>query len=104
MLASIQPRRSRLLWRAIYIISTVLVISYIFFEVLDLDGSNLPWLRHPVKGHILVVNDLKEVERALFPARLEGWEHIPYLPPSYQGELGSFQGAGNVRMSPLAGC
>lgn len=40
--------------RGIYILSLLLVFSYIFFAVLDLDGSNFPRLFTPVKRTIIV--------------------------------------------------
>jgi len=44
-----------------------MVFSYIFFDVLDLDGSDFPPARYPVKSAAIVNNTLKEIERSYFP-------------------------------------
>ena len=40
--------------RAIYILSVLLVFSYIFFDVLDLDGSNFPRLLMRMERAVIV--------------------------------------------------
>ena len=54
MLSGSRPIHSSRVWRATYIVSTVLVFSYIFFDVLDLDGSNFPKLFAPVERNTIV--------------------------------------------------
>ena len=46
--------RGRPVRHAIHIASILLVCSYIFFDVLDLDGSDFPRLLHPVQKTIIV--------------------------------------------------
>lgn len=60
MLASFRSFKSSVLWRAISVVCVMMVCSYIFFEVLDLDGSNFP-LRSPLESTAIV----SEVEAAI---------------------------------------
>jgi hypothetical protein len=83
----------------IYIACTILVFSYIFFDVLDLDGSELP--SHPAKGAILTVNDLNEIERAYHPKSVEAWQDFTYDLTAYQRDLTSLHGPEELRISPL---
>ncbi len=46
--------RSSGLWRAVYMICLLVSLSYILFNVLDLDGSNFPRLLTPVERSIIV--------------------------------------------------
>ncbi len=45
-----------------YIVCVVLVCSYIFFDVLDLDGSNFPRLLTPVARAVIVAETLVVIE------------------------------------------
>ena len=54
MLSDSWPIHSSRVPRAIYILSIFLVFCYIFFDVLDLDGSNFPKLFTPVQRTITV--------------------------------------------------
>jgi hypothetical protein len=54
MLASLRSVKFSVLWRTISIICVMMVFSYIFFEVLDLDGSNFPLQRYPVESTAIV--------------------------------------------------
>jgi hypothetical protein len=49
MLASVRSFNGSLLGRAIFIACVTIAFSYIFFEVLDLDGSNFRTHRDPVQ-------------------------------------------------------
>lgn len=60
----LRPNRSSTCWRVIYIACMVLVFSYIFFDVLDLDGSDFLPVRYPLKSCAVVNNVLKEIERS----------------------------------------
>src|SRR5262245_8416205 len=40
MLSTLRPETFSPFWRVVYIVSAHLVLSYILFDVLDLDGSN----------------------------------------------------------------
>ena len=54
MPSGLGPVHSSRVSRAIYILSVLLVFSYIFFDVLDLDGSDFPRLFTPVERSITV--------------------------------------------------
>jgi hypothetical protein len=49
-------------WRAIYIVCMVMVFSYIFFDVLDLDGSDSPLKRVPVQKSVIVAETPREIK------------------------------------------
>jgi len=69
MLASFRSFKSSLFWRAISIVCVMMVFSYIFFEVLDLDGSNFPLRHNPVESSAI----LSEIETNIirpYPTRL----------------------------------
>ena len=101
MQAYLRPNHSQLLWRVIYIACTMLVSSYIFFEVLDLDGSDFPSQRYPVKGAFLRANDLKDVERVYLQKSVEAWEDISQRFTNTQGKFISLDPAQEVRISGL---
>ena len=48
--------------RVFYIVCVVFVCSYIFFDVLDLDGSNFPRLLAPVARAVIVAETLVVIE------------------------------------------
>jgi hypothetical protein len=54
MLLDSWPIHSSRVPRAIYVVSMLLVFSYIFFDVLDLDGSDLPRFFTPMQRTITV--------------------------------------------------
>ena len=72
--------------RAIYIVCAVLVCSYIFFDVLDLDGSDFPLKQHPLERTATVSEVAKDTERV-------------QLLNSHVLWVGSLH-AGSVRISP----
>jgi hypothetical protein len=54
MPSGLGPIHSSRASRAIYILSILLVFSYIFFDVLDLDGSNFPRLLIRIERAVIV--------------------------------------------------
>jgi hypothetical protein len=73
----LRSRHFQLLFRAINIACAIFVSFYIFFDVLDLDGSNWPLPpRHPTKGQVFIVNDLAEAEPISLPIMVESWEKV----------------------------
>jgi hypothetical protein len=48
-------------WRTLYIVSVLLAVFYIFFDVLDLDGSNFSRLLAPVERSIIAAVSPGEV-------------------------------------------
>jgi hypothetical protein len=93
--------RSSNVWRLIYIVCMVLAFSYIFFDVLDLDGSDSasPWI--PTERSIIVAEAQKDVDRLylLVLARLLGY--APALFTASSGELIQPQRTEVYRSSPL---
>jgi len=53
-------RSSRFL-RSAYLVWALLAISYVLFEVLDVDGSNLPRLLTPLHRSVLVAESIADV-------------------------------------------
>ena len=98
MQAYLRRHHSPVLWRAIYIACTLLISSYIFFDVLDLDGSDFGSRRYPVKGNVSVENGLEEVERSSLP---ESSEDISRHFTADQGELISVRSTKETRKSRL---
>jgi hypothetical protein len=54
MLSHFRPMHSSKNWRPAYAVCILLAISYIFFDVLDLDGSNFSRLLAPVERSVIV--------------------------------------------------
>ena len=54
MLSGCWPIHSSRVWRATYVVSMLLVFSYILFDVLDLDGSSFLRMLAPVKRTVTV--------------------------------------------------
>jgi hypothetical protein len=54
MLASFRSFNYSVFWRTISIACVMIAFSYIFFEVLDFDGSNFPLQRYPVENTAIV--------------------------------------------------
>ena len=69
MLAAFRSFHSSVFLRAISIGCVVVAFSYIFFEVLDLDGSNFPLQRFPVENAAIV----PEVETNIVRPYLTHW-------------------------------
>jgi hypothetical protein len=71
MLHNLQFHHGSKFWRAIYIVWTVLVCSYIFFDVLDLDGSNFPLKQQPLERTAIVPEVTTDADHAATPQRPE---------------------------------
>src|SRR5262249_38147295 len=54
MLVAFRSFHSSVFWRAISLACVIAAFSYIFFEVLDLDGSALPLQQFPVESTAIV--------------------------------------------------
>ncbi len=76
MLASFRSFNSSVLWRAISIACVMIVCSYIFFEVLDLDGSNFPSQHDPVASSAIVPEVETNVIRPYLTRVAEPWTEI----------------------------
>lgn len=73
--------------RVVYIVCTVIVFSYIFFDVLDLDGSNFPLPLSPVKSSVIVSDVQKNIQRSYLSGLTELWDHLFALPVDGQTDL-----------------
>jgi hypothetical protein len=62
MLPDFRPNRWTKFQRAIYIVCAVLVCSYIFFDVLDLDGSDFPLKQQPLERTAIVSEVAKDAD------------------------------------------
>jgi hypothetical protein len=71
MLPNFRSDHCSTFWRATYLICTVLVFSYILFDVLDLDGSDFPLQPHPLQRTSIVAEVSKDVKRSHLPDRIE---------------------------------
>lgn len=71
VLRHIRPKESSIFLKLVYITCTVIVFSYIFFEVLDVDGSNFPLRQYPGKSSVVVANALKDIERSYLSGLVE---------------------------------
>ena len=77
MLSASQPIHSSRLWRAIYAVFAFLVLSYMFFDVLDLDGSNFPSVVAPEETTVIVAVMPSGAELHDSPEALALWGTIP---------------------------
>lgn len=78
MLASFRSFKSSVLWRAISIACVMIVFSYIFFEVLDLDGSNFPLQHNTVESNAIVPEIETNVIRPYLTRVAEPWSEISF--------------------------
>src|SRR6516225_7076623 len=62
MLSDLRPIDPSRVRRVVHTVCTLVVSSYIFFDVLDLDGSNFPRLFSPVQKLIIVAVVCSEAE------------------------------------------
>jgi hypothetical protein len=73
MLSVFRSLRASRAWRATYAVCTLLVFSYILFEVLDLDGSNFPLKQYPLERTAIVAEVTQDTARAYLVERPELW-------------------------------
>jgi hypothetical protein len=78
MLASFRSVKFSVLWRAIPFICVMMVFSYIFFEVLDLDGSNFPLQRYPVESNAIVPETETNTIRPYLTRLTEPWTEFSF--------------------------
>lgn len=62
MLSGLRPIDPSKVRRVVHTVCTLVISSYIFFDVLDLDGSNFPRLFSPVQNTIIVAIVPSEAE------------------------------------------
>ena len=83
MLASFRSFKSSALWRPISVACVTIVFSYIFFEVLDLDGSNFP-LRYPVERTAIVSEVETNIIRPHLTRLAQPWTGVSHFLPTSQ--------------------
>src|SRR5213594_992101 len=77
MPSALQPIHSSRLWRATYAVCALLVLSYIFFDVLDLDGSNFPSVVAPEETTVIVAVMPADAELYDSPQSIGPWSTLP---------------------------
>ena len=70
MLPDFSLRRSSKAWRVTFLIASLLVFSYLFFEVLDLDGSSFPFRQFSLDRSIIVAEVVNESEAASWAGKI----------------------------------
>ncbi len=66
--------RSRPGFRVFYAVCALFVAAYVFFDILDLDGSDQPWTRQASKSAVFLVATVSEAETSWVPEwPLEHW-------------------------------
>jgi len=100
MLPDFRSNHCSLFWRAVYIVCTVLVFSYIFFDVLDLDGSDFPLKRHPLERTAIVAEVAKDTEHAFSVTEL--WFDLSVPSSATVSEAVCIQFMRVLAFSPLA--
>src|SRR6478672_13884729 len=101
MLPDFRPIHCSRFWRAIYFVCMLLVFAYIFFDVLDLDGSDFPRPRAPVERNVVVAEVLKEIKQAYLPDKTELWVDNLALVPAISGESVDVRLTRALTFSPL---
>src|SRR5229473_8007427 len=85
MLPDFRSNHCSIFWRAIYIVCMVVVFSYIFFDVLDLDGSDFPLKRHPFERTAIVTKVANDTDHAYAVGRPELSVDVRTLSRSFSG-------------------
>ena len=79
MLTAFRSFSLSLLGRIVSIVCVTLVLSYIFFEVLDLDGSNFRTHRDPVQITAIVQEVETDVTRSQLAHRAKPWIEVSFF-------------------------
>ena len=88
MLASFRSLHYSVLWRAISIVCVLIAFSYIFFEVLDLDGSSSPLQRYPVVSTAIVPEVETNIVRPYLVRLAEPWTESLFFLVDQANRLG----------------
>ena len=96
MLSTLRPETFSPFWRVVYIVSAHLVLSYILFDVLDLDGSNFP--RFFASHRIVAVVVPPEAELFDFSGQHSPWHSNLFS----SGDEASPQPAHSSALTPLS--
>ena len=101
MLTGFRFNHCSIFWRTIYVVCIAFVFSYIFFDVLDLDGSDFPRPRAPVERNVVVAEVPKEIKQAYLPDKTELWVDNLALVPAISGESVDVRLTRALTFSPL---
>ena len=101
MPSGLGPIHSSRVSRTIYILSVLLVFSYIFFDVLDFDGSNFPRPFTPVERTIIVAVVPSGAELNDSSKQSELCDDLALLLANHGGLHGRSQCAELLRVSPV---
>ena len=78
MLASCRFFNYSILRRTISTLCVMMVFSYIFFEVLDLDGSNFPLQQYPIDSSAIVTKIETNIVRPYLTRLVEPWTEVSF--------------------------
>ena len=79
MLVAFRSFHSSVFWRAISIACVMVAFSYVFFEVLDLDGSTLPLQQFPVESTAIVPEVETNIVRPCLTQLALPWSDISFF-------------------------
>jgi hypothetical protein len=101
MLGDFRSGHRSIFSQAIYIVSVLIVFSYVFFEVLDLDGSDFPRPHAPVERNVVIAEVPKEIKITYWQHRADLWVAHSVLLPAISSEALWFRLAALLTFSPL---
>jgi len=84
-----------------YVVCILLVFFYIFFDVLDLDGSTFPSLPTPVERAVVVAEVSSETQLRDAPEPAEPWGNSSLLFADSSGNHDSLRQTEALKFSPL---
>jgi len=101
MLSGRRPFHSSIFWRATHVLCTLLVFSYILFDVLDLDGSNFSRLLATVERAAIVAEVPDAIPLNYFLEKSESWGDTSLLFTDPSGLYARLYWTALSRASPL---
>src|SRR4029077_15892907 len=101
MLSVSRSLHTSIVWRATYVICTLLVFSYILFEVLDLDGSSFPLKEYPLDRAAIVAEGAKDPARAYSVEKIQLRGHLSAPFPTLHCQAMRVRLARTLIFSPL---
>jgi hypothetical protein len=87
MIAAFHNVHTAKLWRAVYFACMPLIVFYIFFEVLDLDGSKFSRPIPPVENSAIITEGVSSLELHDFRDTATPWAQSPRLFGDQSGEF-----------------
>ncbi len=93
--------RSRVCFRVLYGVCALFVAAYVFFDILDLDGSDWPWTHRSPQGAIFFVTSVSEAEASWSPGFLPEHGHIADAVITHPVVLSPFRASEGLRIAGL---